>query len=56
MDYSYISDSFDRFYISLKENFEVEYWMNKFGVNREVLQQAVQTVGNSSEEVQRYLK
>jgi len=25
-------------------------------VNREVLQQAVQTVGNSSEEVERYLK
>jgi hypothetical protein len=48
MDYSYISGNFDRFYISLKENFEVEYWMNKLGVNREVLKEAVNTVGNSS--------
>jgi hypothetical protein len=56
MDYSYISGKFDRFYISLKENFEVEYWMNKLGVNREVLKEAVNTVGNSSEAVERYLK
>ncbi|WP_461452093.1 DUF3606 domain-containing protein [Mucilaginibacter sp.] len=56
MDYSYISGTFDRFYISLKENFEVEYWMNKLGVNREVLQEAVATVGNSADAVEKYLK
>ena len=41
--------------IAMGEEYEVAYWINKFGVTREQLQEAVNTVGNSTSAVQRYL-
>jgi len=35
--------------ISLKEDYEVEYWTRKFGVTTERLVEALQKVGNSAE-------
>lgn len=46
----------DRDRINMKENYEVEYWTSKFGVNREKLKEAVDAVGTSPEEVEKYLK
>lgn len=55
MEQVYISGSFDQNSISLKENYEVEYWTNKLGINREVLIQAVNSVGTSVSAVINYL-
>ncbi|WP_183574147.1 DUF3606 domain-containing protein [Mucilaginibacter sp. X5P1] len=41
--------------INMKENYEVEYWTKKLGVSREQLQEAVDAVGSSAEEVKKYL-
>jgi hypothetical protein len=41
--------------ISLSEDWEVDYWTERFGVSRDRLRQAVQEVGNSAEAVGRYL-
>jgi len=38
--------------ISMSEDYEVRYWTEKFGVSREELQRAVDTVGNSASAVQ----
>lgn len=38
--------------IALGEDYEVEYWTKRFGVSRERLQQAVDTVGNGAEAVE----
>lgn len=38
------------------EDYEVEYWTNRFGVSRERLQQAVDAVGNSVDRVAEYLR
>lgn len=40
----------------MHEYYAIEYWTKKFGINREVLQKAVDAVGNSVEEVIKYLK
>ena len=40
----------------MSEDYEVEYWTNKFGVSREKLQQAVDAVGNSASAVEQRLK
>jgi hypothetical protein len=42
--------------IALGEDYEVEYWVGKFGVSREQLAQAVKAVGNSADAVERHLK
>jgi len=42
--------------INIHENYEVEYWTRELGVNREVLLIAVGAVGNSADEVKKYLK
>ncbi|MGN6817856.1 MAG: DUF3606 domain-containing protein [Sphingomonas sp.] len=42
--------------IAMGEDYEVEYWTQKFGVSRDRLQQAVNAVGNSAEAVERYLR
>ena len=42
--------------IALGEDYEVDYWSNKFGVSRDQLEQAVKVVGNSADAVERHLK
>ncbi len=42
--------------VALGEDYEVQYWTNKFGVSRERLEEAVHSVGNGAEAVGRYLK
>ena len=42
--------------IAMGEDYEVEYWTNKFGVSREQLQQAVKAVGNGAAAVEVHLK
>jgi len=41
--------------IAMNEDYEVDYWTNKFGVSREGLQEAVDAVGNSASAVEHYL-
>jgi hypothetical protein len=41
--------------VSLSEDWEVDYWTERFGVSRDRLRQAVQEVGNDAEAVGRYL-
>jgi hypothetical protein len=41
--------------ISLSEDYEVDYWTDKFGVSRDQLKEAVGAVGNSAEAVRNYL-
>jgi len=38
------------------ENYELEYWCNKFGVTKERLRQAISKVGFVASDVERYLK
>lgn len=42
--------------IAMGEDYEVEYWMDKFGVTRDQLQKAVDAVGNGADAVERHLK
>jgi hypothetical protein len=42
--------------IAMGEDYEVEYWTNKFGVSRDRLQQAVDAVGHSADAVEKHLK
>lgn len=42
--------------IAMGEDYEVQYWTNKFGVGREQLQKAVDAVGTSADAVERHLK
>ena len=46
----------DRSRIALGEDYEVQYWTEKFGVSRERLEEAVKAAGNSADAVERYLK
>jgi len=41
--------------VAMGEDYEVQYWTEKFGVSRERLQQAVDAVGNGAEAVKEYL-
>lgn len=41
--------------INVDENFEIENWSERFGVAKERLKQAINAVGNSAEEVEKYL-
>lgn len=45
----------DRSRISLKEDHEVRYWTERFGVTKEQLAVAVQKVGNSADAVRQAL-
>jgi hypothetical protein len=56
MDNNYSNEGHDRDSINMKEYYDVEYWTSKFGINREKLQEAVDAVGISAEEVGKYLK
>lgn len=42
--------------ISLKEDYEVEYWTKKFNVSAEELQEAVKKAGVSADAVMIYFK
>lgn len=46
----------DRSRISLKEDYEKEYWKKKFRVSGQALAGAVRAVGRSSKKVEGYLK
>ena len=46
----------DRDRVNIHENYEVEYWANKFGVKPDQLRQAVEAVGTVSADVEKYLK
>jgi hypothetical protein len=55
MDNKTKTGSPDRDLINTSENYEVEYWSNKFGVTPEQLKAAVKAVGNSAEAVKTHL-
>ncbi|KQS03560.1 hypothetical protein ASG11_04240 [Sphingomonas sp. Leaf357] len=42
--------------ISLGEDYEVQYWTDKFGISADELHAAVAAVGNSADAVERHLK
>jgi hypothetical protein len=42
--------------ISMKEDYEVEYWTKKFGVSRDELAAAVKEVGHSAAAVEKHLR
>ena len=42
--------------IAMGEDYEVEYWTDKFGVSRDALQKAIDAVGSSADAVERHLK
>jgi hypothetical protein len=46
----------DRDKVNIHENYEVEYWSNKFGVSTDQLRRAVAAVGTSAADVEKYLK
>ncbi|MBO9674661.1 MAG: DUF3606 domain-containing protein [Sphingobacteriaceae bacterium] len=48
--------SADRSRININEGYEVDYWSNKFGVSKDKLKAAVQTVGNSAHAVEDFLR
>ena len=41
--------------IAMGEDYEVEYWTDRFGCSRKQLQDAVDAVGNSANDVEQYL-
>ena len=45
----------DRELINTNENYEVEYWSKKLGVNADQLKAAVKVVGNSAAAVKAHL-
>lgn len=45
----------DRDRINVNEDYELQYWSEKFNVSRDILKDAVKAVGTSVKEVQEYL-
>ncbi|AYO77292.1 DUF3606 domain-containing protein [Sphingobium yanoikuyae] len=45
----------DRSRVAMGEDYEVRYWTNRFGVNRDQLQDAVDAVGNDVDAIAAYL-
>jgi len=45
----------DRSRINLKEDYEVRYWTERFGLTKHQLEKAIEKVGNTPEEVARLL-
>lgn len=45
----------DRSRISMSEDYEIDYWTRKFGVDRDELADAVEAVGSGSQAVADYL-
>lgn len=46
----------DRSFIAMGEDHEVRYWTDKFGVDRDALQRAVDQVGSSAKDVEDFLQ
>lgn len=46
----------DRSRINTSEDYELDYWTQKFGVSRDRLREAVEAAGNSADAVEEYLK
>ncbi|MGN7989648.1 DUF3606 domain-containing protein [Pedobacter sp. 22226] len=46
----------DRGRININEGYELDYWSDKFGVSKDKLKAAVQTVGTSVNKVEDFLK
>jgi hypothetical protein len=46
----------DRSRINMHEDYEVRYWTEKFGVNKDELQRAVDRVGSSAKAVEQEVK
>jgi hypothetical protein len=45
----------DRDRINMREEYELRDWSKKFGVSKEELKKAVESVGNSAEAVRKHL-
>lgn len=45
----------DRDRINVNEDYELQYWSEKFGVSRDRLKEAVKAAGTSVKDVQEYL-
>ncbi|WP_406826553.1 DUF3606 domain-containing protein [Pedobacter sp. KACC 23697] len=56
MDDKQKTDHADRARINVNEAYELDYWSNKFGVSKDKLKAAVETVGASARAVEDYLK
>ncbi|QXU43226.1 DUF3606 domain-containing protein [Pedobacter sp. D749] len=56
MDDKQKKGSADRSRININEAYELDYWSNKFGVSKDKLKAAVETVGTSADAVEDYLK
>ncbi|WP_090500701.1 DUF3606 domain-containing protein [Pedobacter terrae] len=56
MDDKQKTGSADRTRININEGYELDYWSAKFGVSKEKLKAAVDTVGTSASAVEDYLK
>jgi hypothetical protein len=56
MDDKQKNGSADRARININEGYELDYWSNKFGVSKDKLKAAVQTVGTSANAVEDFLK
>lgn len=46
----------DRSRINTSEDYELDYWTEKFGVSRDRIREAVDQVGSSADAVEDYLK
>jgi len=46
----------DRSRINVNEDYELQYWSEKFGVSRDELKEAVKSAGTSAKDVEDYLK
>jgi hypothetical protein len=55
MDDKTITGNPDSKLINISENYEVEYWSQKFNVSAEVLKNAVAVAGNTVKDVEAYL-
>ena len=42
--------------INVNESYELQYWSEKFDVSRDELRQAVEAVGTSAQEVEKYFQ
>ena len=55
MDNKQNTGSPDRDRINVNEEYELQYWSEKFGVSRDELKAAVQAVGTQVKDVEEYL-
>lgn len=55
MDNKQNTGSPDRDRINVNEDYELQYWSDKFGVSRDELKEAVKAAGTSVEAVQKQL-